>query len=89
MIPLDIENPTTKDLLDSKSMLQIKIQKHNKSSETGKRLKYNILSISGKSPNQVFTVEVSMDDKVLGKGTGSKKSEAEQNAASDALNTLA
>ena len=89
MIPLDIENPTTKDLLDSKSMLQIKIQKHNKSSETGKRLKYNVLSISRKSPNQVFTVEVSMDDKVLGKGTGSKKSEAEQNAASDALTTLA
>ena len=89
MIPLDIENPTTKDLLDPKSILQIKIHKHNKSSQTGKRLKYNTLSISGKSPNQVFTVDVSMDNKVLGKGTGSKKSEAEQNAASDALTTLA
>ena len=52
MIPLDIENPTTKDLLDPKSILQIKIHKHNKSSQTGKRLKYNTLSISGKSPNR-------------------------------------
>ena len=88
MIPLDIENPTAQDLLDPKSILQIKIQKHNKSSETGKRLKYTTMSISGKSPQQIFTVEVKMDGKLLGTGIGSKKSEAEQNAATDALNTI-
>ena len=89
MIPLDIENSTINNLIDSKTILNTKILKQYKTSQTGKRLKYKVLSISGKSPNQVFTVDVSMDDKVLGKGTGSKKSEAEQNAASDALNTLA
>ena len=85
MLPLDIQNPTPKDLLDSKSMLQIKIQRDDNSSETGKRIKYKTISISGKSPNQMFTVQVSMDDKILGIGTGSKKSQAEQNAASEAL----
>ena len=85
MLPLDIQNPTPKDLLDSKSMLQIKIQKDDNSSETGKRIKYKTISISGKSPNQMFTVQVSMDDKILGIGTGSKKSQAEQNAAAEAL----
>lgn len=88
MIPLDIENPTTDDLLDPKSILQIKIQKYNKPSETGKRLKYHTISISGKSPKQLFTVEVKMDDKLLGKGSGPKKSEAEQNAASNALKRI-
>jgi len=85
MLPLDIQNPTPKDLLDSKSMLQIKIQQDDNSSETGKRIKYKTISISGKSPNQMFTVQVSMDDKILGIGTGSKKSQAEQNAAAEAL----
>ena len=70
-------------------MLQIKIQQGDKSSETGKRLKYKTISISGKSPNQEFIVQVSMDNKILGKGKGSKKSQAEQNAASDALKVLA
>ena len=88
MIPLDIENPTTDYLLDPKSILQIKIQKYNKPSETGKLLKYHTISVSGKSPKQLFTVEVKMDNKVLGKGHGSKKSEAEQNAASDALKSI-
>ena len=88
MIPLDIENPTTQDLLDPKSILQIKIQKHNKSSNTGKQLKYTTTSISGKSPQQIFTVEVKMEGKLLGTGIGSKKSEAEQNAATEALNTI-
>ncbi|MQG39046.1 MAG: ribonuclease III [SAR202 cluster bacterium] len=89
MVPLDIQNPSPKDLLDPKSMLQIKIQQGDKSSETGKRLKYKTISISGKSPNQEFIVQVSMDNKILGKGKGSKKSQAEQNAASDALKILA
>ena len=89
MVPLDIQNPSPKDLLDPKSMLQIKIQQGDKSSETGKRLKYKTISISGKSPNQEFIVQVSMDNKILGKGKGSKKSQAEQNAASDALKVLA
>ena len=88
MLPLDIQNPTPKDLLDSKSMLQIKIQRDDNSSETGKRIKYKTISISGKSPNQMFTVQVSMDDKILGIGTGSKKSQAEQNAATEALRNL-
>ena len=89
MVPLDIQNPSPKDLLDPKSMLQIKIQQGDKSSETGKRLKYKTISISGKSPNQEFIVQVSLDNKILGKGKGSKKSQAEQNAASDALKVLA
>ena len=36
----------------------------------------------------MFTVEVRVGGKVLGKGTGKRKSQAEQVAAADALNQL-
>ena len=47
--------------------------------------RYRLASSQGPDHEPVFTVEVVVDDKVMGQGQGSKKSEAERVAAQDAL----
>jgi len=49
---------------------------------------YRVLSESGPEHEKLFTVEVSVHKKVLGRGTGKSKKEAEQSAAKQALSQL-
>ena len=66
---------------DYKTMLQEKLQeKHNNF-----RMKYMIVSENGPDHNKTFTIEVVVNNEVLGVGTGKSKAKAEQAAARDAL----
>lgn len=64
---------------DYKSLFQEKIQIDNK------KIEYVIIEESGPAHDKKFTTIVKVEDIVYGKGMGSSKKEAEQNAAKDAL----
>jgi ribonuclease-3 len=66
---------------DYKTMLQEKLQKkyHTVSIE------YEIVGESGPDHDKTFTVEVSVRGRVLGRGSGRNKKEAEQAAAKDVI----
>ncbi len=66
--------------LDCKTHLQEVIQKISKVP-----LKYAIVDEQGPDHNKVFVAEVTHDGRVLGKGSGRSKKEAEQSAANNAL----
>ncbi len=70
-------------LNDCKTYLQEIIQSKSKSS-----LKYNIVKESGPAHDKVFVIEVSHCGKILGRGLGKNKKEAEQNAAFDAIKKI-
>lgn len=65
---------------DYKSSFQEKIQIDNK------KIEYILVDESGPAHDKKFTSVVKVENIVYGKGTGSTKKEAEQNAAKDALN---
>lgn len=67
-------------LKDPKSLLQEYVQSHKLLSP-----KYNVLEEDGPPHARIFTVGVFVDKKMLGKGTGRSKQEAEENAATEAL----
>jgi ribonuclease-3 len=69
--------------VDSKSAFQEKIQSRRLQSPI-----YETISSVGPDHAKTFTVVVKVDEKVMGKGTGRSKQEAEQNAADDALKRL-
>lgn len=73
---LEREQPLT----DAKSYLQQLTQ-----ASTGARPEYRVISTSGPGHRPHFVVEVRLDDRILGTGEGSKKQEAEQAAARQAL----
>jgi ribonuclease-3 len=50
---------------------------------------YDVIASKGPQHARTFTVEVSLDDRMLGVGSGSSKREAEQRAAAAALELLA
>ena len=64
---------------DYKSLFQEKIQIDNK------KIEYVIIDESGPAHDKKFSTIVKVEDIVYGKGMGSSKKEAEQNAAKDAL----
>ena len=68
---------------NSKSALQEKVQTRGLAPPT-----YQTVAREGEEHARMFTVEVRVGGKVLGKGTGKRKSQAEQVAAADALNQL-
>lgn len=68
---------------DYKTMLQEKMQKQNHG-----RVTYNTVSEDGPDHDKHFVVEVLANDRVLNRGVGSNKKEAEQNAAKIALENL-
>ena len=68
---------------DYKSVLQEILQRDTKQTAV-----YSIVNASGPSHNKEFTAEVSHQGKVLGKGCGHSKKDAEQNAAFEALKSL-
>lgn len=69
--------------VDYKTMLQEVVQKNGEM-----KLEYRILSENGPDHNKMFVVQISLAEKVLGKGEGRSKKEAEQNAAKAALSGL-
>ena len=66
----------THHTMDYKTMLQQIVQQSN-----GVILDYCIISERGPAHRRVFEVEARLDGNIIGKGTGSSKREAEQNAA--------
>ena len=68
---------------DYKTELQELVQQEN-----GRKLSYELVGSSGPDHRKTFTVQVSVDGKVLGKGEGHTKKEAEQTAAMYALEAL-
>ena len=68
---------------DSKTLLQERVQK-----TSGQTLCYSLIGESGPDHIKVFTVEVLLNGKQIGKGEGSSKKEAEQSAAKNALETI-
>lgn len=71
----------TLELKDYKSLLQELIQAGGK-----RKINYRVLKEFGPSHNKKFEVQVKLDKNIiLGKGLGSSKKEAEQNAAKDAI----
>lgn len=65
---------------DFKSLLQQETQKHFKALPI-----YRVVHEEGPSHAKTFSVEVHFGDEVLGRGTGSSKKEAQQQAAQEAL----
>ena len=65
---------------DAKTYLQELLQKNGPVN-----IEYKIVSETGPEHNKLFSVTVSFNGDVLGKGEGRSKKESEQNAAADAL----
>lgn len=65
---------------DNKSLLQEEIQKNK-----GNTIVYEELGESGPDHEKVFSFAVKLNGKIIGKGEGKSKKEAEQSAAGDAL----
>ena len=78
-----LKNIENKNLfVDSKTMLQEVIQEDKKSPE------YILTGEEGPDHDKTFTVEVRVEGKTLGKGTGHTKKAAQQKAAYEALKLL-
>jgi len=80
---VNIEEKASKKEKDSKSTLQEKLQKNSRETAV-----YRIVDESGPAHQKYFVAEVLHQGKILGKGTGKSKKEAEQSAASEALKNL-
>lgn len=74
----DIERRSS--FVDHKTALQQIVQQVN-----GERLQYVLVSESGPDHNKTFEVEARLNSNVIGRGKGSTKRDAEQNAAKEAL----
>ncbi|HCR35754.1 MAG: Ribonuclease 3 [Candidatus Woesebacteria bacterium GW2011_GWC2_33_12] len=82
-ILIDIEEKTKTTLKDPKSLLQEKIQAQGLPAP-----KYQVAEEDGPDHNKIFTIEVIIDGKEKTKGIGKSKSEAEQDAAMNALRNM-
>lgn len=69
--------------VDYKTNLQEKLQKNGACT-----IEYKLVSEDGPVHNCIFTVDVSLNGKVIGSGSGTSKKEAQQSAAADALKKL-
>jgi ribonuclease-3 len=79
-VPSIEEHVQKKVFKDPKSLLQEKIQAKKQNSPI-----YKVLDEIGPAHAKQFTIGVFVQDKLLGKGTGSSKQEAEEIAAGAAL----
>ena len=78
-----IEDKKTVFFNDYKSALQEFVQTDQRT------VHYEVINEEGPAHDKTFTIVVSVDGIIYGKGVGSSKKEAEQEAAKDALNKLA
>jgi ribonuclease-3 len=74
---------SSRSVLDTKTALQELLQRNGTTSIT-----YKIISESGPAHNKLFVSEVCCNNRILGKGTGRSKKEAEQAAAGEAIELL-
>lgn len=79
-----IDAPKADKVVDYKTKLQEYIQ-----ADTRKTVTYHVLDTTGPSNNPTFFIEVTLDEIALGRGVGSSKKKAEQQAAKDAFLKLA
>jgi len=77
-----LNNPV-KNHKDYKTRLQEVVQE-----KRGQKLSYKITGEQGPDHNKQFTVEVKINDKTIGLGSGKSKKAAEQDAAKTALSVL-
>ena len=82
-ILIDVDIKARMPLKDPKSRLQEKVQSENLPAP-----RYQVISESGPAHNREFVIEVIVNGKQLATGTGKSKSEAEQDAASNALESM-
>jgi len=75
--------PVDEDDFDYKTYLQEEVQRNG-----DVKLIYRIISSSGPEHNKTFNVEVELNNKVIGYGSGHRKKEAQQKAAKAALENL-
>jgi len=80
---LDGESITHADFVDHKTKFQELVQAH-----TSEPIVYEIVSTTGPDHSKQFEVEVRVGEQVLGRGIGSSRKSAEQNAAGEAVNTI-
>jgi ribonuclease-3 len=71
------------EINDPKSQLQEKVQ-----AEKLGTLKYRVVNITGPDHARTYEVEVEINGKVVGRGSGSSKAAAEREAARDALKKI-
>ena len=76
----DIKNADLNNVIDSKTRLQEDIQ-----AEFRDEVKYRVIDESGPAHDRLFTVEVTFNGLILGRGKGKSKKAAEEAAAKDAL----
>lgn len=76
----DLDQISKEPLKDPKSLLQEAVQANGSSTP-----KYIVIDEKGPDHDKSFTIQVSVDNNVLGTGSGKSKSDAAQNAAKDAL----
>ncbi len=81
-ILIDADKKANSPLKDPKSLLQEKVQAKNLPAP-----KYQVVTESGPDHNKKFTIEVVIDNKTEAEGVGKSKSEAEQEAAKNALSS--
>lgn len=79
----EIKNPTVRNIRDYKTDLQEIVQKNPED-----KIEYVLVGESGPDHNKFFSVEVLLDENVIGRGTGRSKKEAEQQAAKEALSLM-
>ncbi|MCX6705484.1 MAG: ribonuclease III [Candidatus Woesebacteria bacterium] len=79
----EIPNKVLKPLKDPKSRFQEYIQAKGLPAP-----KYKVLKETGPDHNRDFVIQVKVQDKVMGEGTGKSKGQAEQEAAKKALSFL-
>lgn len=82
-ILIDVDKKARLPLKDPKSLLQEKVQ-----AKSFPAPKYQLVSEAGPDHNKEFTVEVVVNGSSVASGKGKSKSEAEQDAASNALKTM-
>ncbi len=79
-IPRNLDVRRKNKLSDYKTALQEIIQQNRE-----ERVEYALVDEHGPDHAKVFTAEVLLNSNVIGRGTGSSKKQAEQNAAHEAL----
>ncbi|MBQ9375752.1 MAG: ribonuclease III [Ruminococcus sp.] len=82
-IPKDISPKGAKSFHDYKTMLQEVIQKNPE-----EKIEYYLKNESGPDHDKNFTVQVLLNNNVIGEGTGHSKKNAEQDAAREALELM-
>ena len=78
-----LEHPLDEIITDYKTKLQEYVQADDR-----KTVKYVLIKESGPSNAPTFEMNVVVDGLILGRGTGSSKKQAEQNAAKDAFSKM-